>query len=159
MAAFAPLHSAEYLNFTAVPVVHVPSADWNGKLRSAQGTLTFTAAGTGTAKMIVLPAGRKIIYPDLCRIVCPVGTATADLHIGHSAYTKPDGTTVAADDNAFADNVDVGGGAIDAAWTLPAVGYYVIDSKEPVTLEVMIDTANSPAAGEMLLSVVYAAGN
>jgi hypothetical protein len=106
--------------------------------------------------MVRLPAGKKLIYTDLSRIVCPQGSTGADLHVGHTAYTEPDGTAVSADDNAFADNVDAGGSAIDAAFSLPAAPYYVINSVEDVDIEIMIDTANGPASGDAYVVVVYA---
>lgn len=154
--ALTPLHSSQYLISTTKPIQGVSGAEWNGTLKSSIGSLTFTVAGQGTAKMITLPAGKKIVFPDLCRFVCPAGTATADAHVGHSAYVTPAGASVAADDNAFLDNSDIGGGAVDTAFVLPAVGYYIIDSKGPVDIEVLIDTANSPAAGEMFVLVVWA---
>lgn len=158
MAAFAPLHSAEWLAFTAVPPRLPLAHKWGGPLQSQSASLTFTGAGTGTAKMFRLPAGKVRVFPDLCRVVCPVGTATADLHIGTAAYTKEDGSAGAADDNAFADNLDVGGGALDQAWTAPAVGYLDLDSQNGIDVEVLIDTASGPAAGEMFLSCVYQKG-
>lgn len=154
--AITPSTSDQYTDYAAEPVEQVSASDWSATVASAVGTLTFTAAGTGTAQMIRLPAGRKLIFPDLCRIICPIGTATSDLHVGHTAYTEPDGTAVAADDNAFADNLDVGGAAIDAAFSLPAGAYFEMDSTGAVDIEVMFDTANSPAAGTMTILVVYA---
>jgi hypothetical protein len=160
MADFAPLKSAEFTNFSATPPLLVGSYRWGSKMRGSSASLTFTAAGTGTAKMIRLPAGKVRVITDLCRIVCPVGTATSDLHVGYAAHVSGStGAAVVADDNAFADNVDVGGGAIDAAFTLPAVGYFDFDSADGVDLEVMFDTANSPAAGEMWLYVAFQQGN
>lgn len=159
MAAFAPLHSAEWLQFVSVPAILQSSHKWGSKLRSSSASLTFTGAGTGTAKMLRLPPGKVRIFPDLCRSVCPVGTATADLHYGYAAYVNEAGTTVVADDNAFDDNVDVGGGAIDAAFTLPAVGYFDMNSQNGIDIELLIDTAASPAAGEAFCHVVYAMGN
>jgi len=162
MTAFAPAHSAQYTGAkVTVPPVHNPASDWDGKLKFAHGKLTFTGAGTGTAKMLTLPPGRKVILPYLSRFICPAGTATADAHVGYTAYTEPDGTAKVADDNAFLDNSDIGGGAIDtalAALTLTATAGspFIIDSKEPVDIEVMIDTAASPAAGDMFVIIAYA---
>ena len=156
MAAFAPADSAEYLQAVVTePKSRVSTPDWGGRLEVSKGSLTFTGAGTGTARMVRLPAGRLIIFPDLCRVVCPVGTATADLHVGLGAYVNMAGTTVAAAPAAYADNLDVGGGAIDVAWPLPAVGYAVVESKSGVDITTLIDTADSPAAGEMQVTVVY----
>lgn len=161
MADFAPLKSAQYTNFTATPRVMTPAYEWGGKMRASTGTLTFTAAGaTGTAKMLRLPAGKVRVYTNLCRIVCPIGTATADLHVGWAAYVSgATGLAVVADDNGFADNLDVGGAAIDAAFTLPAGGIKDFDSADGVDIEIMVDTAASPAAGDARVIVVFSQGN
>jgi hypothetical protein len=153
--ALTPLHSSQYLIATTKPIQGVSGAEWNGTLKASIGTLTFTAAGTGTAKMIILPAGKKIIYPYLSHIFCPAGTATADIHVGYSAY-KTRGVAVAADDNAFLDNADLGAGEIDQVLDLPDKDYFILDSDGPVDIEVLIDTANSPAAGELNLVLVWA---
>lgn len=161
MADFAPLKSAEFTSFSATPRSLQPSFKWGGKMRASSASLTFTSAGvTGTAKLIRLPAGKLRVYTDLCRFVCPAGTATADAHIGYAAYVSgATGLAVVADDNAFLDNSDIGGGAIDTAFVLPAVGYFDFDSADGVDIELMIDTAASPAAGECWVLVVYSQGN
>lgn len=153
--ALTPLHSSQYLISTTKPIQGVSGAEWNGTLKSSIGTLTFTVAGTGTAKMVTLPAGKKIIFPDLCRFVCPAGAVTADAEIGHSAY-KTRGVPVAASPSAFLLDSDIGGGAVDTAFLLPAIGYFILDSDGPVDIEMLIETANSPAAGTALVLVVWA---
>jgi hypothetical protein len=155
--ALTPLHSSQYLVSTTKPVQRVDGSDWGAAIKSSLGSLVFTVAGTGTANMITLPAGRKIIIPDYSRIVCPQGTATATLSVGHNGFTKPDGTVVAADGAAFASVLAVGAGAIDQSLPLPAVGYFVLDSRGPVDITATIATANSPASGEMLLLLLWAA--
>jgi len=155
----APLHSAEWVQFTATPAILQSSHKWGSKLRASTASLTFTAAGQGTAKMLRLPAGKLRVLVDACRIVCPVAVALSDLHIGYAAHTDQAGVAVVADDNAFADNLDVGGAALDQTWPLPAGGYLDLDSRDGVDVEVMFDTANSPAAGEMWLLVVFQQGN
>ena len=158
MAAFAPLKSAQYTAQTAEPAALVSGLDWGPKLNHAYGKLTFTAAGNSAdlAQVIRMPAGKVRILTDLCRIICPIGTATADLHVGYGAYVNAAGTAVAADDNALADNLDVGGAAIDEAFSLPAGGFLEIESQAGFDIVAFIDTANSPAAGDLVLSVVYA---
>jgi len=160
MADFAPLKSAEFTDFAATPPRLVPSSRWNSKSRTSTASLTFTLAGaTGTAKMLRLPAGKVRVLVDKCRIVCPAGTATADLHVGYAAYTGQDGVAVVGDDNAFADNLDIGAGAVDVAFSLPTVGYLDLNSRDGVDIEIMIDTAASPAAGECWIDVTFQQGN
>lgn len=145
--ALTPAKSSQYTDFTALPGVSVHGAEWDAKSRKYVGKLTYTVAGTGEAKMIRLPAGRKLIFPDTSRMVSPAGSAGATMSVGHSAYTKPDGTAVAADTAAFANAVVITS-AIDQALPLPAAPYLVIDSKEGVDVTINIATANSPAAGD-----------
>jgi hypothetical protein len=154
--ALTPTMSREYTQYQSEPVEQVKSPDWDGKLSVSVGKLTFTAAGQGAAQMVLLPAGRKIIFPDLCRIICPQGATDADLHVGHGAYTDAEsGDAVNADDNAFADNLDLGGAAIDAAFSLPAAAPFYLDSKEQVDITITIDTGDSAAAGDAYVVVVY----
>jgi len=162
MADFAPLKSAEFTSFSATPRTLIPSYKWGGKLRASSASLTFTAAGaTGTAKIIRLPAGKLRVITDLCRIfTAQAGSTNSDLHVGYAAHVSgTTGLAVIADDNAFADNLDVGGAALDAAFSLPAAGYFDFDSADGVDIEVMIDTAAGPATGEMWVLVVYTQGN
>ena len=102
-------------------------------------------SGTGEVDLILLPPGRLRIYPDLSRIVTTQFGASADLHLGYRAYTEPDGDAVVEDDNAFLDNADAGGGALDEAWVLPAVGYLEVNTKEGLQIFAMIDAGNIEA--------------
>ena len=164
MAISAPAKSAQYTNYTASPQTFVPSSDWGSKLRASFCKLTFTAAGFTTAALgdialIRMPPGVVRILPDLCRLVCPVGTATSDLDIGISAYKGIDGVTVALAGIALADSLDVGGGALDQTLPLPANGLLEVTSQAGFDIVCSFDTANSPAAGDFYLSVVYMVGN
>jgi len=42
---------------------------------------------------------------------------------------------------------------------LPAVGYFGLDSADGVDIELMIDTAASPATGECWVLVIFQQGN
>ena len=122
--------------------------------------LTFTAAGSTSAAaadiaLMRLPAGRIRIRRDLSFLKCPVGTVTADLDIGYQAYTAADGTTTAKDGIAFADSLDVGGGALEQILPLPAGGSLLVDSAYGVVVACSFDTANSPAAGTLILRLAY----
>jgi hypothetical protein len=121
--------------------------------------LTFTAAGFTTAaagdiSLLRLPPGNLRIRNDLSVIVCPVGTATSDLDIGVAAFTKADGSAQAAQPIALADSLDVGGGAINQTLPLPAGGL-VVNSQNGVVVVCSFDTADSPAAGTLILKLVY----
>lgn len=120
-------------------------------------SLTFTAAGFTTAalgdlKVGRIPAGRWLIRTDLSRLNCPAGTATSDLDLGLAAFVKPDGTTQALQGALLADSLDVGGGAINQ--NLSAVAPQIVDSRDGIDVVASFDTANSPAAGLLVLSLV-----
>jgi len=52
--------------------------------------------------------------------------------------------------NAYADSLDVGGAAIDAAFTRPlTVKFDEVESQNGFDIACSFDTANSPAAGDM----------
>ena len=164
MAISAPTKSSQYTDFTAKPQTFVPSSDWGSKMRMSFCKLTFTAAGFTTAalgdiSLIAMPPGAVRIFPDLCRLVCPVGTATSDLDIGIAAYTNAAGTAVALAGIALADSLDVGGGALDQTLPLPTNGLLEVNSQSGFDIVCSFDTANSPVAGDMYLSVVYQIGN
>src|SRR6266576_2822006 len=165
MAISAPTQSAQYVNSQAKPITMNFGYDWGAKLRTSFCKLTFTAAGftsaaAGDISLIKMPPGKVRIYSDLCRIICPVGTANSDLDIGRAAYTKQDGTAGALLGNAYADSLDVGGAAIDAAFTRPTtVKFDEVESQTGFDIVCSFDTANSPAAGDMYVWVVYGIGN
>lgn len=164
MAISAPSKSSQYTNYSATPQTFVPSSDWGSKLRSSHAKLTFTAAGftsaaAGDIKLIRMPAGHVRIFSDLCRLVCPVGTVTADLDVGIGSYVNLAGTTVALDGIALADSLDVGGGALDQTLPLPTGGFVEVYSRDGFDVVCSFDTANSPAAGDLVLNVVYQVGN
>ena len=121
----------------------------------ARFNYTHTAgAGTGEVNLIRLPAGKYRILSDLSLIVSSAMVTAADLHIGHRAYTQPDGTAVAEDDNALADNLDAGS-AIDQSLPLPAGGELVIDSRDDLVFYAMVDTANIEDTDTISGYIVY----
>lgn len=126
---------------------------------ATSGLYTHAAAagaGTGAIDLIKLPHGKIRLFTDDSRVVTSAFAAGADLHIGYRAYTAADGSAVVEDDNAFGDNLDAGGGALDAALDLPAVGYHDFDSKDGVVLFAMIDTGNIETGDTIELFVEYA---
>jgi hypothetical protein len=163
MAINEPQYSTEYGNYSVSPRKKNKPEVWGSKLRSSTCTLTFTAAGyttatTGDVALLRLPAGRIRLFPDLSRLICAQGTSTSDLDIGWAAYTT-EGVAVVADENGLGDSIDVGGGAIDAALTLPAGAWKEFISDSGVDIVCSFDTANSPASGDLQLLLVYSQGN
>jgi len=157
MAISQPTKAEQYLA-TSTPFYDMRSP--GNPLFELVSRLVFTAAGFTTAaagdlQLLRLPGGRIRIRTDLSRIVCPIGTATSDLDIGLSAYTKPDGSAQVAQPIVFADSLDVGGGAINQNLPLPAGGNLVVDSIGGADVVCSFDTANSPAAGVLILTIIY----
>lgn len=163
MAISAPDKSSQYTDYATNNAKVAPS-DWGSKLRVSYAKLTFTAAGFTTASagdisLIRMPAGKVRIYSDLCRVVCPAGTATSDLDIGWGAYKNALGVDVAADGDGLAASLDVGGGALDQTLPLPAGGVQEIESQAGFDIVCSFDTANSPASGDLVVAIVYQQGN
>jgi hypothetical protein len=161
MAISAPTKSAQYTNRTATPPVLNDGRD-DGPVFFKFAKLTFTAAGFTTAaagdlKLQRMPAGKVRIYGALSRLICPAGTGTSDLDLGIGAYVKADGTVQALQGAFLADSVDVGGGAIDTDLNAAAGGadYKEITSKSGFDIVASFDTANSPAAGDLIVVIAY----
>jgi len=158
MPISAPTKSVQYTNRTATPPVFNDGRD-EGPLFSKLAKLTFTAAGFTTAaagdlKLQRMPAGKVRIYAQKSRIICPIGTATADLDLGIGAYVKQDGTTQAMQGALLAGSLDVGAAAIDADLSV-AADYVEVESKSGFDIVASFDTANSPAAGDLIVEIVY----
>ena len=164
MAISVPSKSAQFTDYSASPKVMAKPGDWGSKLRASYCKLTFTAAGFTTASagdigLIRMPAGKVRLLVDLCRIICPIGTATSDLDIGWAAHTNQAGAAVAANEDGLAASLDVGAAAIDQSLPLPTGGHQEFDSRDGFDIVCSFDTANSPAAGDLELSLVYMMGN
>lgn len=143
----------------STPAVKAKGSDWGAKLAMSFEKITFTAAGftsasAGDIPLIWLPAGNIRLIGGLSWLACPVGTATSDLDVGWGAYTKQDGTAVVADYDGIAASLDVGGGAI-AQDLNDLAEYFEFDSRDGVQIACSFDTANSPAAGDLVIRLVY----
>jgi len=127
-------------------------------LKVAYAKYTCTTAGTGTIDMLTLPPGRIMIHNDISRVLSSDDfVSTADLHLGHAAYTNQDDTAVAADDNEWFDNEDCGGGAIDKAFgagviTTPISEY---NSKSGILVQAMVDVANVSIGATIEVLIYY----
>jgi len=146
----------------STPPTKTKPGDWGAKLRASWSRLTFTAAGFTTASLgdiplFILPPGVCRVLSQLSRAITPVGTATSDWDIGYGAYTKQDGTAVVADYDGIAASVDSGGGAIDQDLN-DIAQYFEFDSISGVQIGCSYDTANSAAAGDQVVYLVYMLG-
>lgn len=97
-------------------------------------------AGTHDINLCDLPPGKIKVYPDLCNVTSSAMVATANLSVGHRAYTQPDETAVAEDPNEWLDQADAGS-AIDSAYLLPVVPTNY-NSVGGIVVFATIDTAN-----------------
>lgn len=144
MAVFtgSPTSSVEHAKQTTGRNRLLEANELEGKLRIARFTYTHGAgAGTGEVNLIRLPAGKFVIFTDMSRIIATAMVATADLSIGHRAFTNIDGTAVVEDPNAFASALDAGS-AIDVALSLPAGGVFEVDTRDEFVLFAEVVTAN-----------------
>lgn len=165
MAISAPAQSSQYAASVAKPIAPVLAYDWGAKLRYSTCKLTFTAAGftsaaNGDIQLIRMPAGKVRILSYLSWIVCPIGTATSTFDLGIGAYKNNAGTTVALNGNQLAAALAVGSAALNAVFPLPAVSRLVeIESQAGFDIVCSFATANSPAAGDLIVHVAYSMGN
>tara|TARA_R110000787_G_scaffold36047_4_gene92216 strand:+ start:1591 stop:2082 length:492 start_codon:yes stop_codon:yes gene_type:complete len=114
-----------------------------------------SGAGTGEINLVTLPFGRVRIYSTLSKIFTSVFATSADLHIGYRAHTDLDGAAVALDANAFLDNADVAGGAINSAFLLPTGGYIELNSQDGIVIYALVDAGNIEAADTIAGWVAY----
>jgi hypothetical protein len=162
MAAFTgtPVSATPYANQVDGDRGYAAGAEYSGNmLRILPFTWTHTAtegSGTGEINLCKLPAGKVLVIPQLSYLSTSDMAASADLHLGHRAYTDPsetsDTTAVAEDNNEWIDNADSGGGALEGFWTGVASGSEyagsvgasatVYHTREGLTIYVDIDTGD-----------------
>lgn len=152
--------------FTGSPtssVQHVLSADGGAKieprdasvLHSRYANYTHTAgAGVGEINMLILPPGRIRIYPDLCRQMSSAMVATANLSLGHRAYTQEDGTAIAESLTEWLTNADAGS-ALDAVIGDGGTTLNQYESRDGIIVAVDISTANIEDTDTIQLLMVF----
>ena len=103
-----------------------------------------TAETDLTIELLLLPAGRIEVFPTLSRLKADDMVATAVISLGHAAYEDPDlspiSGTVSANLTKWASALDVGGGAIDAAFV--GTDPQLFNSLAGVLVKALIATAN-----------------
>lgn len=158
MTAFSgtPAATARYTSQIA-PYTKANALDIAGVMQMAfSGTYTHAlGAGTGEVNLLVLPAGKIRVYPDLSRLVTTQFATSAVLDIGHRAYVGSDGVTVVEDAADLHNDADVNGAAFDGALTLPAAGYRDFDSQDGVVIFATIASGNIEDDDTIELHVAY----
>lgn len=125
-----------------------------------QGRLSFfdfaftQGAAAGDANSLVnlrqLPPGKYLIIAQASYVRTSAFGDSRTLDIGHTGYTQPDGTTVAADEDALhsAADVSAAGGFIPADETYAGTngGTFLINSATPVVIQAKVEGGTIPAA-------------
>lgn len=165
MAAILPITSAEYLLQTDGSRTGDQLAMTGGNLKLASAVYTVATAGTGTVSLLKLPAGRIRVWPYLSIFSYgDTGQATADLDIGHAAYTNEDGTAVAADVDEFVASSDLGGSAADSnmgvvteggVYLTSAQHFVELNSQEGIVVTASVDTADADIGTVLNVTVAY----
>lgn len=103
--------SSQITNTDAVPRVLNASYDAGGRVRCTAFNFTQSGAGdaTSTATLCDLPAGKIRILEIVSKTSAFGASRVCD--IGHTGWTKQDGTAQAAVANAYADDIDVSSAA------------------------------------------------
>ena len=135
---------------------NVMDGEYVGEMRFSPFSYSGSPAAGTTIPLIRLPGGKVRIIPELSYISFSDDFATnADGHLGHQAYVNADGDSVAADDNEWIDNADIGGGAVAGPWTtLFATGaggttgqiQAIYDAQDGLVIEVLVDTEAGTSA-------------
>lgn len=127
--------------------------DGAGKLRAAY--FLFTQSGQGdansTADLVWLPAGRLRIYGHLSRINWDALGASRTAQVGYGAYTKPDGTAVAAAPTGL-----LAATAAAAAGGAALTPVLLIESTKPVLIQALIAAGTLDDTKKLEGCIVYA---
>lgn len=127
-----------------------------GKMRIAAFKYTHVAgAGTGEINLIKLPAGLIRVYNLLSHLRTSAFASTADIDVGHRAYTNMDGTAVAELADMLADGLDAATGG-NLGLPEPLVGFKDYDSQDGVVIFATVLTANIEDTDTIDGYIVYA---
>lgn len=143
----ADQNSTQYANTVAHPPVANQVNEWKGKLRLYRFTVTTSAAVAGDDFALVqLPAGLVRMVLPLSRVFHSGFGASRTLDLGWEAYTKTDGTAVAADPNGLDDGVDISSsGNFNPGGTVGQDETYLFDSQGGVVVTAQVNDGSSSA--------------
>jgi hypothetical protein len=113
-----------------------------GELRAYAFDFTQSGAGdaNSTVDLVRLPPGRYRLVPNMSRITGSAFGASRVLDVGHTGWTKPDGTAVAADAEAIVADGDVS----SAATLIGKNTYVVVEAKAAVTIQAKVAGGTIP---------------
>lgn len=154
--AFADQESPTYADQTDEPLQSAKGAAGLEMFESE--TYTHAAgAGTGEINLCVLPAGEIVVFPALSYVVSSQYAANSDVHVGFRAYVDPStGSTVSEDDNAFADNLDAGGGALNIV--MSTTGALQFNTPAGLHVYSLVDTGNIEDDDTLKVYIAYKQG-
>jgi hypothetical protein len=148
-------NSTQYANTVATPPVKNAPYDCG---TSRVFYFTHTQAVQGDANSMVnlvkLPAGKYRILLDQSVIAhSDLGTGNT-MSVGHTGYTKFDGTAVTADADAFISATDVATAAATVYFTESRAAAsddltFLVDSTTAVVIQALIESSTMPAAGTL----------
>lgn len=146
-------NSTEITNESATPPVKNDSCDMRGRLRVMRFTFTQGAAAgdaTSTQALIKIPPGKVNVHLDLSRIAFSAFGAARVLDIGHTGFTNPDGTAVAAAAAALANDIDVSSaGNAKMTGVVGGEEIFQINSKDGTTIQAVVAGGTIPAAATL----------
>lgn len=145
--------STQVANKSATPPVLNDVCDDRARMRCKRfGFTQGAAAGDAgsTAVLINIPPGKLNIHAALSRIAFSAFGAARTLSIGHSGYTKPDGTVVAAAPGALKAGLDVAAaGSADMTGVVGGDETLQIDSKTGTTILATVAGGTIPVAAKL----------
>lgn len=154
--------SIQVTNMEANPPVKLETNERHGRTRIAYFSHTQGAAAGdigSTVDLCKLPAGKVRVLKTESYIVCSTFGAARVLDIGHTGYTQPDGTVVAASADTIADGIDVSaaaskqmGAGTNALGTDPTVVY---ESKAGLTIQAVVAGGTWPVAATLKGYIEY----
>lgn len=150
--------SDQIANSQAVPEVKNKVSDLTGKARFARFDFTQVGAGAAnsTVDLVKLPSGRLRVLVNLSHIDISALGAGRTVDIGHTGWTKMDGSTQSAVVDAFVDGLDVEDATVtrpgDAAWLLSGLE---IESKAGVIIQAKCLGDTLPDAATMAGWIAY----
>ena len=141
------------------------SMDVEGRLHVMHAKFTQTATTIGQAILECecppLLMGKVAVYPHLSWLRADDADVNANLSIGYRAYTNSSGVVVVADDDYWIVDADVGGGALQGAWSaitgVSTAGAQpaIFDAQDGLKIVITVDTAMPNATDVIEVVVVY----